>query len=200
LLENWTAVAKPDGPFAIVEFSGALPRAGLFQNWEVNTNNEATLNELASASFDPAQKVLVASPPRARPSGSATNAVGGTVTIKSYAPRRIVLEANAKADSVLLFNEKIDPSWKVAVDGKPATDLRCNYIMQGVEVPPGAHEVEFRFEPPQTSLYVSIVTGIFGLVLLGFLAVTRREEKEVSTDAPPAQATERAPARAHAAK
>ena len=125
------------------------------------------------------------------------------MTFKSYAPRRIVLEADAKADSVLLFNEKIDPSWKVAVDGKPATELRCNYIMQGVEVPPGTHEVEFRFEPPQASLYVSMVTGIFGLVLLGFLAVTSREEKEIPTDAaltPPAQATERVPARAHAAK
>ena len=34
-----------DGEYALFEFSGALPRANLFSNWQVNADDQATLNE-----------------------------------------------------------------------------------------------------------------------------------------------------------
>ncbi len=200
--EQYTAVARPDGAFAVFEFTGALPRASLYGNWQVSTNDQAALAELASVSFDPARTLLVSSSPLAHPAGDSTNGPAGTVTFKSYAPARIVLEAKARTASVLLFNEKFDPYWKVAVDGKPAKDLRCNYIMQGVEVPPGSHEIEFRFAPPTGPLYISITTEAFALMVLGFLAVTKRKAGPPAAQPPPAAAParERAPARAPAVK
>ena len=70
---------------------------------------------------------------------------------------------------MLLLNDRFDPNWKVRVDGKPETLLRCNYIMRGVYLTPGAHTVEFRFQPPVGPLYVSLAAIGVGLVLLGLI-------------------------------
>ena len=45
-LEELTAVTNENGPYALFEFTGALPRAKLYSNWQVNTNDQAVLNTL----------------------------------------------------------------------------------------------------------------------------------------------------------
>ncbi len=157
--------------FALMEFTGALPRAKLYGSWQVNTNDAAVLESLAARDFDPARKVFVAeeiTPP------IGTNANTGTVEYSSYAPKHIVLNAKATVPAVLLLNDKYDPNWKVLVDGMPAPLLRCNYVMRGVQLPPGDHRVEFRYEPSTTALYISLAAVGLGLALLGFLAFSAR--------------------------
>ena len=171
-----TAVIKPDGQYAVFEFTGALPRAKLYSNWQVSTNDQVTLTNLASAEFDPERTVLVADPSVPQPPApSSLNAQPSTNSVEfaSYAPKRIVLRANAGSPAVLLLNDKYDPNWKVWVDGKPATLLRCNYLMRGVYLQPGAHTVEFRFEPPVGTLYVSLAAVFVSLLLIGYLALGR---------------------------
>jgi uncharacterized membrane protein YfhO len=82
------------------------------------------------------------------------------------------------------LNDKYDPNWKVTVDGKPATLLRCNYIMRGVEVPAGDHQVEFRFAPPVTGLYVSLAAIIIAVGLTGVLIISKPPEAPDPTSAP----------------
>jgi hypothetical protein len=159
--------------FALFEFTGALPRAKLYTDWQVSTNDQATLQILARKEFDPSQTVLVAEPLPAPKAGSATNANGGTVDYISYAPKHIVLRAKAPSPCVLLLNDKHDPSWKVVVDGKPGTLLRCNYLMRGVFLEPGEHRVEFHFQPPANALYVSLSAIALGLLLLGIVVFGR---------------------------
>jgi hypothetical protein len=171
-LEQLTAVKKEDGPFAVIEFTGALPRAKLYTHWLVSTNDQATLAALVSTAFAPEQQVLLTGAIGAPP---ATNQPSGTVTITSYAPKTVVLKAEATAPSVLLLNDKIDPNWHVKIDGKPAELLRCNFIMQGVQVPAGEHQVTFHFAPPIRGLYVSLAAIVLGLALIGILAVPRRQ-------------------------
>lgn len=201
-LEDMTAVFKPSGTYAIFEFTGALPRAKLYSVWQVSTNDEDTLKQLGSSAFDPEQMVLVNSP-------AATNLVmdsmkdagDSSVDFISYAPKEIVLKTQARSASVLLLNDRFDPQWTVTVDDKPATLLRCNYIMRGVQVPGGNHVVRFRFQTPfglsvarldvepdtqAVSFVFHIPTGVpwyvtlsaygAGLVLLAILAVRRRNE------------------------
>src|SRR5579859_6680467 len=47
-LEELTAVVDTNGPFALFEFTGALPRAALYSKWQVTTNDQTALDELAS--------------------------------------------------------------------------------------------------------------------------------------------------------
>jgi len=46
-----------------------LPRARLYSNWQVSTNDDATLKTLVSTNFDPWQTVLVSTPLPGVPGG-----------------------------------------------------------------------------------------------------------------------------------
>ena len=166
----------------------ATSRISLSTPDSVNTNDEATLKELTSTNFDPHQTVLVADSVPA-PAAASTNQSAGTVRIKdNYQPKRVELEADVKTPSVLLLNDKYNPHWKVTVDGKPETMLRCNFIMRGVYLQPGPHTVVFSYEPPIKGLYVSLAAIALGFVLLGFLAVSKPGEEEVLPAPSPAPA------------
>ena len=86
-----------------------------------------------------------------------------------YAPKDIMFDAKAITSSVLLLNDKFDPRWQVFVDCKPAKLLRCNFIMRGVYLPPGAHTVEFQFSLPCVPLYITLAAFSVGVLLCGFL-------------------------------
>src|SRR5579884_3374571 len=49
---DWHAELKPDGHLAVIEYLDALPRAKLYSNWEIKTNDIATLQTIAPPSFD----------------------------------------------------------------------------------------------------------------------------------------------------
>ncbi len=183
-LEEVTAVPSEDNngryttfskDLALFEFTGALPRAKLYSNWQVSTNDSATLKLLADKNFDPQQTVLVSTPLPA-PAMNPTNENSGTVDFKSYKPADIVFDTKSDKTSVLLLNDKYDPSWHVTVDGKPAELLRCNFIMRGVYLPPGSHTVEFRFTLPNKPLYVTITAMVVGIFLLGLLIILEKRK------------------------
>ncbi|MFA6546842.1 MAG: YfhO family protein, partial [Limisphaerales bacterium] len=173
-LDQVTVATNGPGQFALIEFTGALPRAKLFTSWLTTTNDTEVLSLLTNATFKPHETVIVSAPLPAAMNAQGTNA--GTVKFLAYAPRRVRLEANATAPAVLLLNDKHSPNWNVAVDGKPATLLRCNYLMRGVQVPAGRHEIEFRYEPPITGLYVTMAAIVVALGLLVLVLFTRRKD------------------------
>lgn len=168
------AVPATNGPFALYEFTGALPRAKLYANWQVNTNDTAVLAQLSSPSFDPEKGVLVDTAGSIPPNAGGTNADAGTVQFDSYAPTDLKLKAKASAPTVLLLNDHYEPNWHVLVGGKPAPLLRCNYLMRGVLLGPGEHLVEFRFQPPENMFYVSLAAIILGVAFCGILFAMSR--------------------------
>jgi hypothetical protein len=151
-----------------------LPRARLYSNWQVSTNDTATLQTLTNTNFDPQQTVLVSTLLPTAPAAAAANQNVGTVEFKSYAPKDIVFIAQTGAPSVLLLNDRFDPHWRVLVDGRPAELLRCNFIMRGVYLTPGAHQVEFQFALPDRPLYVTLAAIVVGVLLCGFLIFLER--------------------------
>lgn len=173
-MDQVTVTTNGPGQFALVEFTGALPRAKLFTNWLATTNDTEVLSLLTNAAFNPHETVIVSAPlaPVANPAG--TNA--GEVKFTAYSPKHLRLEATATAPSVLLLNDKHSPNWRVTVDGQPATLLRCNYLMRGVQVPAGKHTIEFRYEPPVTGLYITTAAIVIALFLLGVVLFTRHAD------------------------
>lgn len=190
------------GPYAIMKFTGALPRAKLYTDWQVasydtntaawladfrkifppgepvifdslTTNDVATIELMTRKSFDPAKSVLLAAP-LAAPANPSTNAPG-TVEYVSYSPKRVVLKARANAPSVLLLNDRYDPNWEVTVDGKTAPLLRCNYLMRGVHLPQaGEHTIEFSFRRPMGPTYITLTAMALGVVLIAYLVLAAR--------------------------
>lgn len=172
-------VASTNGPLALIEYTGVLPRVKLYSNWQVIPDLDQALSRLSGLSFDPATSVLVSTPIEAAPENAPEEA--GDVSFESYSPKHLVLRANATAKSVLLLNDKFDPNWSVLVDGEPAELLRCNYLMRGVLLEPGEHVVEFRFEPPQAGLYLSLVAIAVALGVCGWLGFSGRSRKSGDT-------------------
>ena len=173
-LEDVTAEMTTNGPLALFDFQGALPRVKLYSDWQVTTNDQYVLGQLGSQDFDPWKKVFVSGSDTPNPASAATNLDAGTVNFTDYAPRDIHFTADVKTPAVLLLNDKYDANWKVAVDGQPAPLLRCNYIMRGVYLQPGEHKVEFTFSPPLGTLYVSMFAIAVALGLLVMLVAPSR--------------------------
>jgi hypothetical protein len=216
-LQDLTAAADTNGPFAVFEFTGALPRAKLYSNWQLETspaaaasqvatnalapgdlelikhagtNGLVNLRRLTSQSFDPERTVMVGAGtqetqlPESLRASASTNQSAGKVEFTSYAPKDIVLKAEAPEASILLLNDRYDPNWKVLVDGKTEPLLRCNFLMRGVLLQPGTHTVQFKFEPPMGSFYVSLAAVGLGILLVGFLAVQSLTKRSESPSSP----------------
>jgi len=172
---------EENSPFALTEFTGALPRAKLFAQWEVSTNAQVTLSRLADPNFDPHKTVLLS---EANKSPESTNSAGavGTTEIIHYTPKKIELQTDAPGPSVLLLNDQFDPAWKATVDGQPAKVLRANFIMRGVELPAGKHSVVFKYEPRSITLAMSAIATTLGVGLsLWLLGSEWRKKRTVAT-------------------
>ena len=175
-LEELTATLNENGRYALFEFTGALPRAKLFSNWQVSTNDAANLKTLADLNFDPAKTVLVSTPQKNLPAIATNEADAGTVEFKSYAPKKIVFSASAKTPAVLLLNDKFDTGWSVTVDGQPAPLLRCNFLMRGVQLAAGPHEVVFAYGQPEKPLFVTLAAiGLMALLAAALFFSTRNK-------------------------
>jgi hypothetical protein len=191
---DMTVKTNSQGALALLEFTRALPRAKLFGHWRV-MEDPAMLQTLASPQFDPEKTVLVAKDTPVSQAPGQADADPGTVDISQYESKDLILQADAKVPAVLLLNDHTGDSWNVWVDQKPGTVLRCNYIMQGVLVSPGRHTIEFRYQPPQSMLRVSLSAFALGILLGGYAFVAhflRRAQAPPPAVANPSQVKPRA--------
>jgi hypothetical protein len=151
------------GPFALVEYTGALPRAKLYSQWQVNTNDLAALGTLGSTNFQPDAEVILA---EEIPASTATAGTpGGTAEYTGYDPKKFTIKTSSPAPGVLLVNDRHHPDWKVTIDGQPAKLLRANFIMRAVQVPAGQHEVVWRYQPSLKAFYISMSAILLGALL-----------------------------------
>jgi hypothetical protein len=167
-----TVKTNANGPLALLEFTRTLPRAKLFSHWQV-VEDSVALATLASPQFDPEKAVLVAKDTPVSQTPGSQDIEAGSVEITQYESKHLILQAEAKTPSVLLLNNHTSDYWNVWVDGKPEAILRCNYIMQGVFVSPGRHTIEFRYQPPQNMLRISLSAFALGILLSGYVIAVR---------------------------
>jgi hypothetical protein len=170
-LGQLTVASDPMGTYAVFEFPSTLPRAKLYTHWEINTNGADVLEKILGTDFNLHTNVFVAGDVPVFPPTNTDTPPDSAVQIVSYAPKDVVLKANATASSVLLLSCHFHPDWKVLVDGMPEKLLRCNYLLQGVYLPAGAHTVEFEFLPANGLFYVSLAAVIAAVTALGGLVV-----------------------------
>ena len=170
-LSQLTAIPNNYGAYAMFDLASALPRAKLYSQWVISTNNSDVLDQMFSPGFNPANTVFVVDDVPTNSTPNATNPPDSAVQIVSYAPKDVVLKADATTPSILLLNDHYHPDWKVTVDGEPEKLLRCNYLMRGVYLLPGIHTIEFKFLPAVGLLWVSLAADILALAGLGIFIV-----------------------------
>lgn len=172
---------QPDtnGLWALIEFTGALPRAQLYSNWETFTNETALLARFADPSWDPAQSVLMLGE-APKPTGGTAQA-GKAEILANPSPKLMEVQTTSDAPAMLLLNDKIDPEWKAYIDGKSAPVLRANYLMRGVHVPAGTHKVTFRYEMQANGFWLVLACDLVGLLLVGIIAWSASRKRAATT-------------------
>ena len=146
------------------------PRAWLASRAVVSRNPVADL-----ATIDPANTALVPSP-MALPEGPT-----GIASMTEDHPGRIRVTTTAEVRRLLIVSEAHHSGWRVELDGRKAETIRVDGDFLGCVVPPGRHEVAFRFDPA-SDRQGRWLSGL-GLVLIVALAtfdLARRAGPRVS--------------------
>ena len=116
--------------------------------WAANANEEIA----ALDNFDPAHQVVIDKRFQDQLSASVFSPGSSTIELTSYAPNKLEYVANVSGgDQLAIFSEiyyeGTDHDWKVRIDGEDKSHFRVNYILRGMMIPPGKHQIEFSFEP-----------------------------------------------------
>jgi hypothetical protein len=160
------------GDVKVYEHQAVLPRAFVVPQAVVAADADA-LALLSSASFDPAQTVILAPDGAAIPPALAEPDAARTAAITRYESEAVTV--HAAGPGYLVLTDAYYPGWTATVDGQPAPILRACVMFRAVALPPGEHVVEFRFQPWSVSAGLALsALAWLGLALMWFGSARRR--------------------------
>lgn len=146
------------------ENPGTLARAFFVWDTRLAANDTEVFRTLNNAGFDPGKTAILQSPLNASLGSPDTNA---TVSVTRYESRKITLKTITATQALLVLSEIYYPAgWSAYIDGVEAAIHRTNYVLRSVVVPPGSHEVEFRFDPLYYELGWTLSNSAWGVVLV----------------------------------
>jgi hypothetical protein len=126
---------------------------------------------LALTNFDPKQTVFIDQ--RFKERVGAMNLKkdsAANIALTYYSPDTLNYTSNTAAESFAVFSEiYYEKGWNAYLDGQKTDHIRVNYLLRGMKIPAGKHEVSFRFEPANYFLGEKIagVSSILLLLLVG---------------------------------
>jgi hypothetical protein len=108
-----------------------------------------------------------------------------SIELTSYGPKELKFKSENPSDGFATFSDiYYQPGWNAYLDGEPKEHMRVDYVLRGLEIPAGEHEIIFRFEPSTVSIgnMISVVSSIILVLLL--LMVGYSEFKKGPTESP----------------
>jgi len=145
-----------------------LGAAWLVKDVQMVENADEEMSLLST--FDPANEVLV---DKRFVQSNASYSGTGSIQLSSYQPNHLVYDVSTSASAFAVFSEIFyDKGWNAYVDGVLEEHYRVNYILRGMNIPKGAYQVEFKFEPQAVAIgsSISLVCSVLIYVLLAFVA------------------------------
>ncbi len=161
------------GRQGIQEIGTALPKAW-FISEVISLKDQKTSLEKTLESFDPAQKAVIVNydGPQINPEST------GEVIVENYEEHEIKLKTSSVTGGVLVLSEiYYAPRWIATVDGEETPIYQTNHVLRSVYVPPGEHEVIFRFDDSlfKTTRLISRIS--LTLLLLSIVFIHREKLK-----------------------
>jgi hypothetical protein len=156
----------------IILNSGALPLINpntLGNAWFIekpvlveNANNEISLVK----SFDPSKEAIIANTFKNQITKSSFPVQENEkIELISYQPDELHYKYTAREEKLAVFSEIYYPAgWKSYIDGKESHYFRTDWVLRGMIVPAGDHEIKFAFRP--VSYYAGNKISLASSVLL----------------------------------
>ncbi len=149
----------------------ALGNAWFINNIKMVADANAEIDSLSN--FDPAGDAIVHEEFKSYIQGLSPSK-NGTINLKSYTPNKIEYASETQGDQLAVFSEiwyGPGKGWQAYIDGKPVEHIRVNYILRGLKVPGGKHNVVFEFRPQKYYVgeTISLICSISLLLLLAFV-------------------------------
>ena len=102
-----------------------------------------------------------------------------SIILKEKRANKLIYEVDAISDQFTVFSEAYyNKGWNAmivnsgdkSIDSKPLSHQRVNYLLRGMEVPPGKYELHFWFDPPvlMTGSIISIFSSVILFLSIGF--------------------------------
>ncbi|MGB2171566.1 MAG: YfhO family protein [Flavobacteriaceae bacterium] len=113
---------------------------------------------------------LVESELKALPKSYQSDSLAVIELIENH-PQKKTYRSNSQYESFIVFSEMYYPNgWTASIDGQPVDIYPVNYILRGIPVPAGSHEIEFRFTPQiiQWGSRLQLLAIVFLLLLVGY--------------------------------
>ena len=126
----------------------------------LNTKKEVVVNqkELYTSSSSSVVSLLIEQDSTAR------------IRLTDYSVTSLTYASSAKTAQFAVFSEIFyKEGWNAYVDGVLVPHYRVNYVLRGMEVPSGAHTIDFKFEPKV--IEKGKIISLISYVLLLFISV-----------------------------
>jgi hypothetical protein len=136
------------------------------------------LNPIDTAIIQQSYKSKLGSIPNTYP-------VTGTIQLIKNDNEIITYRSSSTANEFAVFSEiYYEPGWKAFVDRKEVPIVKVDYVLRGIPVTAGNHEIVFKFEPPGFLLGRKI-TAVFSIIMLllllaGIFFTWRSHRQEVT--------------------
>jgi hypothetical protein len=137
-----------DSRVAVYENAFFMPRFWLVDNAKIIEDREKLFNAVQRPDFSPASIAYIEGGPGGYLGHPGKGADKDSIKVMSEGPERLVLDVNCSKDMLMVLSQVHYPGWKALVDGKEEAELiRINYLISGIPLKKGKHEVKIYYKP-----------------------------------------------------
>jgi hypothetical protein len=104
------------------------------------------------------------------------------IRLRSFDNDTLIYQANCNTEQFAVFSEVYYPKgWNAYIDNQPTNYYNVDYVLRGLTVPKGVHEIKFVFEPESykkgtTIMYIS--SYLLLVVLVGGIVLSIKNKRE----------------------
>jgi len=158
---------KDDQGNYVIENTDVLPKAFFVDSVATATLPKEIARQMKPGNgFNPSHTALV------QTHKSITSQTDSTaqVQVTTYNAAAIKLQTQTQKPGFMVLSEIYYPAgWTATIDGEPTDIYKTNFVLRGIQVPAGKHQIVFRFEPD--SIYYGHLLAWIGHALLLCLGI-----------------------------
>jgi hypothetical protein len=109
------------------------------------------------------------------------------ISLTKYGLNDLMYSSNNNYDGLAVFSDLYyDKGWKAYIDGKEAEILKVNYLLRGLQIPAGKHEIKFEFRPDSVlkTNTIAMISSLLVYALIGAaLFMVFKKNKPINKEA-----------------